>query len=102
MLVLVLVLFILRFIFIHIYLHCYKISEIYSSNISNNKEFVKITEITSAQHYTKLAYNRIIEQKMLGNDGMETVSTIVLSVSLPNNIENSTWRTHQYFVNFES
>ena len=102
MLVLVLVLFILRFIFVHIYLHCYKMSEGYSSNISNNKDFVKIAEITSTQHYIKLAYNRFIEQKMFGNDRMETISTIVLSLSRPSSIENSTWRTHQYFVNFES
>ena len=39
---------------------------------------------------------------MLGNDTMETASTEVTSIRRRNDIKNSTWRTHQYFVNFES
>ena len=39
---------------------------------------------------------------MLGNDRMETASTEVRSTQRRNDIEKSTWRTHRYFVNFES
>ena len=39
---------------------------------------------------------------MLENDRMETVSTEVTSIWRRNNIEKSTWRTHRYFVDFES
>ena len=39
---------------------------------------------------------------MLENDRMETASTEVTSISRRNDIENSTWRTHRYFVDFES
>ena len=39
---------------------------------------------------------------MLGNDRIKTVSTEVTSIWRRNDIENSTWRTHLYFVDFES
>ena len=39
---------------------------------------------------------------MLGNDWMETTSTEVTSIRRLNDIEKTTWRTHQYFVDFES
>ena len=39
---------------------------------------------------------------MLENDSMETVSTEVTSIWRQNDIEKSTWRTHRYFVDFES
>ena len=39
---------------------------------------------------------------MLGNNTMETASTEVTSIRHRNNVEKSMWRTHQYFINFES
>ena len=39
---------------------------------------------------------------MLDNDKMETASKAVTPIRHRNNIENSTWRTDQYFVDFES
>ena len=39
---------------------------------------------------------------MSENDRMETVNTEVTSIWRRNDIEKSTWRTHRYFVNFES
>ena len=39
---------------------------------------------------------------MLENDRMETASTEVTSIWRRNDIEKSTWRTHRYFVDFES
>ena len=39
---------------------------------------------------------------MLGNDTMETASTEVTSIRCRNDIEKSTWRTHRYFIDFES
>ena len=39
---------------------------------------------------------------MLGNDTMETASTEVTSTGRRNNVEKSTWKTHRYFVDFES
>ena len=39
---------------------------------------------------------------MLGNDTMETASTEVTSIRRRNNVEKSTWKTHRYFVDFES
>ena len=39
---------------------------------------------------------------MLGNDTMETASTEVTSIRCRNGIEKSTWRTHRYFIDFES
>ena len=39
---------------------------------------------------------------MLENDTMETASTEVTSILCRNDIEKSTWKTHQYFVDFES
>ena len=39
---------------------------------------------------------------MLENDRMETTSTEVTSIQRRNDIEKSTWRTHRYFVDFES
>ena len=42
------------------------------------------------------------EQKMLGNNTMETASIEVTSIRRRNNVEKSTWKTHRYFVDFES
>ena len=39
---------------------------------------------------------------MLGNNTMETASTEVTSIRRRNNVEKSTWKTHRYFVDFES
>ena len=39
---------------------------------------------------------------MLGNDRMETASTEATSIQRLNDIEKSTWKTHRYFVDFES
>ena len=39
---------------------------------------------------------------MLENNTTETVSTEVMSIRRQNNVEKSTWRTHRYFVDFES
>ena len=39
---------------------------------------------------------------MLGNDSMETASTALTSIRRRNGIVKSTWRTHRYFVDFES
>ena len=39
---------------------------------------------------------------MLGNNSMETASTKVTSIPRRNNLEKSTWKTHQYYVDFES
>ena len=39
---------------------------------------------------------------MLENDRMETASTEVTSIWRRNDIEKSTWKTHRYFVDFES
>ena len=39
---------------------------------------------------------------MLENDTMETASTEVTSIRRRNNVEKSTWKTHRYFVDFES
>ena len=38
---------------------------------------------------------------MLGNDTMKTASIEIMSIRRRNDIEKSTWRTHQYFVDFE-
>ena len=39
---------------------------------------------------------------MLGNNRMEITSTEVISIQRRNDIEKSTWKTHWYFVDFES
>ena len=39
---------------------------------------------------------------MLGNDRMETASTDVTSIQRQNDNKKSTWRTRQYFIDFES
>ena len=44
----------------------------------------------------------LLEQKKLQNDRMETTCTKAMSIWRRNNIEKSTWRTHQCFVDFES
>ena len=54
-----------------------KIPKGYSSNISGN---INIVEMASTQHYTKIAQNRFPEQKMLGNNTMETTSTEVMFI----------------------
>ena len=48
-----------------------------------------ITLILLTQHYTRIAWNRLPVQKMLGN---ETAST---------EVEKSTWKTHRYFLDFK-
>ena len=83
-------------------MRCCKIPKEYSSNSSSISDYVNIFEITLTQHYTKLFYNRFPEQKMLENDRLEAASTVVTSISRRNDIEKSTWKTHRYFVDFES
>ena len=39
---------------------------------------------------------------MLENNAMETANTEVWSIRCGNKVEKSTWRTHLYFVDFES
>ena len=39
---------------------------------------------------------------MLGNNTMENASTQVTAIRRQNNVEKSTWKTHRYFVDFES
>ena len=39
---------------------------------------------------------------MLGNNTIETAGTEVMSIRRRNDIEKSTWKTHRYFVDFES
>ena len=92
----------IKIIFTPIQLRCCKNSQRISSNSSNISDYVNIVEITSTQHYTRIAQNRFPEQKMLGNNTMETASTEVTSIRRRNNVEKSTWKTHQYFVDFES
>ena len=64
--------------------------------------YVNILQISSTQHYTRIAQHRFPEQKILENDRMETASTEVTSMQRRSDIEKFTWRTHQYFVDFES
>ena len=90
----------IKIIFIDNYLRCCKIPTGYRS--SNISDYVDNVELTSTQHYTRLAYNRFPEQKMLRNNRMETASTAVTSIQRQNDKEKSTWRTHRYFVDFES
>ena len=87
---------------IFIYLHCRNIPKGYSSNSSEISDYVNIVEVTLTQHYTRIAYNRFPKQKMLENDRMETASTEVMSIWRQNDTEKPTWRTHRYFVDFES
>ena len=70
----------------------------YSSNCSNISGYVNIDEITFTHHYTRIASP---EHKILGNDTMETAGTEVMPIRRRNDIGESTWRTHQYFVNFK-
>ena len=85
----------IKIIFTPIQLRCCKNSQRISSNSSNISDYVNIVEITSTQHYTRIAQNRFPEQKMLGNNTMETASTEVTSIRRRNNVEKSTWRTHR-------
>ena len=39
---------------------------------------------------------------MLENNTIETAGTEVMSIRRRNDIEKSTWKTHRYFVDFES
>ena len=82
-------------------MRCCKNSQRISSNSSNISDYVNIVEITSTQHYTRIVYNWFPEQKMLGNNTMNTASTSVTSIRSQNNVEKSTWR-NRYFVDFES
>ena len=91
-----------KIIFIPIYLRCCKIPKGYSSSSSNISDNVNIVETTSTQHYTRIAQNRFPEQKILGNNRMETGSTEVTLIRLRNDTEKSTWRAHRNFVDFES
>ena len=70
----------------------------YSSNSSNISGYVNIDEITFTHHYTRTASP---EHKILGNDTMETASTEVMPIRRRNDMEESTWRTYQYFVDFK-
>ena len=45
----------IEIIFIPIYLRCFKIPKGHSSNSSNSSDYVNIVEITSTQHYTRIA-----------------------------------------------
>ena len=93
----------IKIIFTPIQLRCCKNSQRFSSNSSNISDYVNIVEVTSTQHYTRIAQSRFPEQKMLGNDTMETASTDVTSIRrCPMSFEKSTWKTHRYFVDFES
>ena len=92
----------IKVIFIHNYLHCYKIPKGYSFNSSNVSDYLNVIEITSTLHCSRFTQNRFPEQKMLGNDRMETASTLVTSIRRRNNIEKSTSITHRYFADFES
>ena len=91
----------IKIIFTPIQLRCCKNSQRISSKSSNISDYVNIVEITSAQHYTRIAQNRFPEQ-MLGNNAMEIPSTEVTSIRRRNNVKKSTWKTHRYFVDFES
>ena len=83
-------------------MRCWKIPKGYSFDGSNVSDYINIVEITSTQRYTRLAQNRFPEQKMSENDRMVTAGKAVTSIRLRNDIEKSTWRTHRYFVYFES
>ena len=83
-------------------MRCCKFPKRCKSNSSNSSDYVNIGEITSTQHYTRIALNRFPEEKLLGNDRMEMASTEVTSIRHRNDIEKSMWRTHRYFVNFGS
>ena len=39
---------------------------------------------------------------MLGNNTMETASTEIMPIRRRNNVEKPKWKTHRYFVDFES
>ena len=45
----------IKIIFIYNYLRCCKAHKRYSSNSSNINDYANIVEITSTQHYTRLA-----------------------------------------------
>ena len=82
----------IKITFTPIQLCCCKNSQRIRSNSSNISDYVSIVGITSTQHYTRIAQNRFPEQKMLGNDTMEIVSTEVTSIRRQNDIEKSTWK----------
>ena len=86
----------IKIIFVRNYLRCCKIPK---GCIS---DYVDIVEITSTQDYTRLAWSRFPEQKMLENDRMKTASTEVMSIRRQKDIEKSTWKTHRYVIDFES
>ena len=88
--------------FTHNFLCCCKILKGYISNSSNVSDYVNIVEVTSTQHYTRFAQNRLPEQKVIGKDRMETESTEATSIRRRNYIEKSTQKTQRYFVDFES
>ena len=58
-------------------------------------------EITSTLHNTRLPQNGLLEQKILENNRMWTVTSIeVMSIRYRNEIEKSTWITDRYFHQF--
>ena len=74
----------IKIIFIHNYLHCCKVSKGYISNSSNISDYVNI--VNTNQHYTRFTQNRFPQQKMLGNDRMETANTEATSIRRRNDI----------------
>ena len=91
-----------KMIFLHNYLRCCKIPKGYSSNSSNISGYINIVAIPVAIRIIAIPDQIFPEQKMLENDRMEIASKAVTSIRHRNDIEKSTWRTHRYFVNFES
>ena len=80
----------------------FKIPKGCSFNSYKIRDYINIVEITSTQHYTRLAQNKLLQQKMYENDRKETVSKVLTSIRLRNGIERFTWKTHRYFVGFEN
>ena len=85
----------IKIIFIHNYLRWWEIPKGYSSKGSNISDYVNI--IVSALY--QISLNKVSRAE---NDRMETASSAVTSIRRRNNKEKSTWRTHRYFVAFES
>ena len=74
-----------------------KITKEYSPNSSSSSyvnDYVNIVEITSTQYYTRIEYVR-----KLYNRNTEYRNYVDSTWS---DMKKSTWRTHRYFVDFES
>ena len=91
----------IKIIFIQNYLRCCKFPKRYISS-SSDIDYINIVEIKSTHDNTRFTQNRFTKQKMLGNDRMETASTELTSIRRRIDIEKTTWKTHRYFVDFES